>query len=144
MIDKTKFQVEVLKDMLSLNSRMRRVEISDEDIGITNGYYIIVLPKSSLKIKYEQLPEVNYDISEIEKEIPQVFDSNVRKLDGNGRTLVKLWSRDKSVISIVNQKYISQFSGFDLFSKGGTSPVYAYDGIGQLTGIILPIRGPEF
>lgn len=47
MFDRTKFQVEVLKDMLSATKRMRRINISDDDIGITDGFHIVVFKSAN-------------------------------------------------------------------------------------------------
>lgn len=143
MIDKAKLQIEVLKDMLSNSPSMRMIEISEQEIGITNGFYVVILPKSELKIKYELLPKFEYTVKEMEYGTPLLHDSKVRKLDG-GKTLVKLVSNDKTAVSIANGKYLSVFSGYDFYSRGGNNEIYVYDGIGNLVGLILPIRCKDF
>lgn len=143
MFDRTKFQVEVLKDMLSATKRMRHINISDDDIGLTDGFHIIVFKKRELKIRWEDTPEFQYDTSADKDQMIQIFDSSVRKMVG-GRTLAKLWSKDKSTISLVDQKYLRYFAGGQFFSNGGTTKVYVYDEIGSLVGLILPVRGEEF
>ncbi len=143
MFDRTKFQVEALKDMLSATKRMRRINISDDDIGLTDGFHIVVFKKCELKIRWEDIPEFQYDTSADQDQMIQIFDSNVRKKVGS-RTLAKLWSKDKKTISLVNQKYLSFFPRCQFFSNGGTTNVYVYDGIGSLVGLILPVRGENF
>lgn len=143
MFDRTKFQVEALKDMLSATKRMRRINISDDDIGLTDGFHIVVFKKCELKIRWEDIPEFQYDTSADKDQMIQIFDSSVRKMVG-GRTLAKLWSKDKGTISLVDQKYLRSFAGGQFYSNGGTTPIYVYDGIGSLVGIILPVRGDEF
>ncbi len=143
MFDRTKFQVEVLKDMLSATKRMMRINISDDDIGLTDGFHVIVFKKCELKIRWEDIPEFQYDTSADKDKMIQIFDSNVRKRDA-GRTLAKLWSKDKKTISLVDQKFLNHFTGGQFFSNGGTTTVYVYDGIGSLVGLILPVRGEEF
>lgn len=143
MINAAKFQVEALKDMLSERPRMRRIDISDQEVGLTDGYRILVFQKKELKIKWEDMPVLQYTIPSDNEGMNQIFDSNVRKQILN-RTLAKLWSKDKRTISLVDQKFLQTFSGCDLFSEGGNSPVLAYDGIGSLVGLFLPIRGEEF
>lgn len=143
MVESAKFQIEALKDMLNARPRMKRVEISDDEVGLTDGYRILVFQKKELKIKWEDMPVIQYSVPVNNENMKQIFDSHVRK-QIDGRTLVKLWSKDKQTVSLVNQKFLQTFSGCDLFSEGGNSVVVAYDGIGTLVGLVLPIRGEEF
>lgn len=144
MVGSAKFQIEMLKDLLSKNPRMRRVEISDDEVGLTDGYRILVFQKKELKIKWEDIPVLQYSIPADNENMDQIFDSHVRKqIPGRG-TLVKLRSKDKKTVSFVDQKFLQTFSGCDLFSQGGNSVVLAYDGVGSLVGLLLPVRGEEF
>lgn len=144
MIDRSKFQIDVLKDMLGTNPRMKRVEISDDEVGLTDGYRILVFQKKELKIKWEDMPVLQYRIPDKNENTEQIFDSHVRKHIPGSKVLAKLCSKDKKIVSLVDQKLLQPFLGCGLFSQGGNSVVLAYDGIGTLVGLVLPVRGEEF
>ena len=128
--------------MLSERCYMKRIPISDDEIGITDGYTVIVFPKKALMIQYEELPELQFDFLDAKKDHPQLFDSRVR-LKSNVR-LAKLWDKERKVVSIINESFLSRFSGLDYFSEGGVAPVYVKDGLGNLIGMILPVRTEVF
>lgn len=142
MFDRNKFQIEVLKAMLSKQCYMRHISISDDEIGITDGHTITVFQKKTLMIRYEELPELKFDFSDAKKAHPQLFDSGVRK-NSNIR-LAKLWDKERKVFSIVNESFLSRFSGLNYFSEGGVAPVYVKDGLENLIGMILPVRSEGF
>lgn len=142
MVDRDKLQIEILKSMLSESCYMKQVPISDDEIGITDGYTIIVFPKKKLMVRYEELPKMKFDFSDANKEHPQLFDSGIRK--NTNVKLAKLWDKERKTFSIVNEKYLSRFLGFDYFSEGWTYPIYVKDGMKNLVGLILPVRTEVF
>ena len=142
MIDKNRYQIEILKQMLSGHCFMKRIPVSDSEIGFTDGYDIVILPTKDLKIRYETLPEIKYDMSDAFKDHPMVKDTRVRKKDNY--VLAKLKSKDGGVVSICQEKFVRKFTGCEFFTDGGTAPVYAKDSLGNLRGMFLPVRGEEF
>ena len=143
MIDKNKMQIEILKDLLSPRSSCRLVNISDEEVAITDGYKMVVLQIDKLYIDISLIPEMPFDFSEARKDHPAVFETGITKKDDRGRTITKLQSADGEVVSYVQEQHTKLFSGYLLYTDGGEGFVYAKDGMGQLVGLFMPMRVKE-
>lgn len=142
MIDKNQYQVEILKQMLSGRCFMKRIPVSEVEVGFSDGYDIVILPVKDLKIKFEGLPEIKYDMADAFKDHPPVIDTKIRKKENY--ILAKLKSKDGDTVSIVQEKFLRKFSGCQFFTDGGTAPVYAKDYLGNLRGMFIPVRTEEF
>lgn len=140
MIDKSKMQIEVLRDLLSPRSRCHAVNISDDEVGITDGYKLVVLQRDGLYIDLTCVPDFSMDLSEAHKDHPAVFETGITAKSEKGKTVCKLQSSDGQVVSYVQEQYTKLFSGCLLYSDGGNAMVYAKDGMGQLVGLFMPIH----
>ena len=140
MIDKNKMQIEILKDLLSPRSSCRLVNISDDEVAITDGFKVIILQADTLYIDISLIPEMSFDFSEARKDHPAVFETGITKKDDKGRTITKLQSADGEVVSYVQEQYTKLFSGCLLYTESGDDFVYAKDGMGNLVGLFLPMR----
>lgn len=143
MIDKNKMQIEILKDLLSPRSSCRLVNISDEEVAITDGYKMVVLQIDKLYIDIGLIPEMPFDFSEAHKDHPAVFETGITKKDNKGIIITKLQSADGEVVSYVQEQYAKLFSGCLLYTEGDMGYVYAKDGMGNLVGLFLPMRVKE-
>lgn len=140
MIDKNKMQIEILKDLLSPRSICRLINISDEEVAITDGFKVIIFQADGLYIDIGLIPEMSFDFTEAHKDHPAVFETGITKKDDRGRTITKLQSADGEVVSYVQEQYTELFSGCLLYTDGGEGFVYAKDGMGNLVGLFLPMR----
>lgn len=140
MIDKNKMQIEILKDLLSPRSSCRLINISDEEVAITDGFKVIIFQADELYIDIGLIPEMSFDFTEARKDHPAVFETGITKKDDKGRTITKLQSADGEVVSYVQEQYAKLFSGCLLYTDGGEAHVYAKDGMGNLVGLFQPIR----
>lgn len=140
MIDKNKMQIEILKDLLSPRSSCRLINISDEEVAITDGFKVIIFQADELYIDIGLIPEMPFDFSEARKDHPAVFETGITKKDDRGRTITKLQSADGGVVSYVQEKYAKLFDGCLLYTDGGEAHVYAKDGMGNLVGLFQPMR----
>lgn len=139
MINKKQFQISVLKEMLSDSCRFKRTQIDDGFLGITDGYYMIILHEQDLFIRLGSMREFQYDFSKAKEEHTDIKDTNIRRLE-NKYTIAKLESEDGKTVSYVKEEYLKKFCGCRFFSGGGNDPVYVKDEIGELVGVIMPIR----
>lgn len=142
MIDKSKFQIEILKNLLSKHPYCLRVDVSKTEVAICDGYCFVVFLRDELKLDVDKIPAFKYDLSDANKCHPVLTDSMVRKNSG-GRVVARLENTEWGVKSYVQEKYIRLFSGCTLSSDGDDSVVYAKDGAGNLIGLFMPMRTSE-
>ncbi len=138
MFNKNKFQVNILKEMFGNNTRFRRTQINSGLVGVTDGYCMIMLHESELRIKLDGLREINFDFYDSFKNHPLLSDSHIRKIGPT--VLAKLVSDDGKTSSYLKEEYLKKFHGFRFFSEGEDNPIYIKDNLGELIGVITPFR----
>ncbi len=126
-------------DTMIKGDRIWQIPLVGNKIAFTNGFAIFVIPKKRCLFNLDMIPTLEYKIEGKDEGLPQIRDTGICSIK-DGRTLSKYQSEDGSVVSYADKKWISFFAGANLYSKGGADPIYARDAIGNLLGMLLPVR----
>lgn len=144
MFDKKKIQIDMLKAMFDSKTKMRKCDMKDSIIVSIDCTTAFILDKSDVMIdltKISDCPQLKDYLDE--KHSVSVRDTGLEKRE-LGRTIVKLRSDENDLSVYVQKSFLDKFNGGVFFGSNKTSPVIVKDGIGNVCGLIMPIRTSDF
>ena len=144
MFDKKKVQIDMLKAMFDSKTKMRKCDMEDSVIISIDGLTAFILDKSDVMIDLSKIS----DCSQLKdyfnaKNNVSVRDTGLEKRE-LGRTIVKLHSDENDLSVYVQKPFLDKFNGGVFYGSNKTSPVIVKDGIGNVCGLIMPIRTSDF
>lgn len=131
-------QKKMFNKLLS-GERVCYMDNSAEEIGLTDGYVMYIIPKSELAISMEKMSalETSIDIVYEKQEDCQVMPTGDVKSLGN-RVAVQ-YKCDKFKIWI-DEKFSNEFDGCNFFASSPLSRVLVKTKFDKEVGVIFPIR----
>lgn len=137
MINKNKIQMEILKSYLN-GERVDRIKVDETVMIAINGHYGYVIDEETL-LNIEMLPEQDVKLKLADKQISDTCLS----VHTESCIMRKLKLAENSGYIHVNEKIYKNFKDCKMFGSDENSPVFCYDDIGELFGIMMPIRNRD-
>ena len=141
MVNRSKFQLDIVRAMLSKNSRLRRFRVNENDYAISiDGYYCVVLSKRDAVFDMDKIEEVlvNDSLFAMQESDERVKVTN--KLRDTRYGFIKALESDKQLCVWIRNDLLAKFKGCNFYAKSPTGRVLVMDELGgRLVGIVAPV-----